>query len=103
MEEYKKAANAYRACLELDPDFKFARNNLGKSLMRAMKYDEAVEVLREAVERGQDGDEPRQNLAKALRRLGRYAEAAQVLNPDTQRGKRYEVGKRKHKRNRDRS
>lgn len=79
--------NAYRTCLELDPDFKYARNNLGLSLMKAGKLEEAAGVFREAIDRANDGKYPLRNLAKALRKLGRYSEAIEVLQKDTHRGR----------------
>ncbi len=79
LQQYKKAVVGFRECLELDPDFRYARGNLGKALMRSGKYEQAVEFLTEAVRCNADDEEPRKHLAKVLRRLGRYAEAAEVI------------------------
>jgi len=79
-------AEAYRQCLALDPDFQFAKNNLGWSLLKAGKFEEAVSVLQEAVQEGRDGKLPLRNLARALVRLGRFDQAIEVLQRDTYRG-----------------
>ena len=84
--EYEPETQAYKACLELAPDYPYARNNLGWSLMKARKYDEAVTVFRDAIQRGTDGKYPLRNLARALRRLGRFSEAIEILRQDVHRG-----------------
>jgi tetratricopeptide (TPR) repeat protein len=86
MKEYGAEAQAWQACLEQDPDYPYARNNLGWSLMKARKYDEAVTVFREAIQRGNDGKYPLRNLARTLRRLGKFSEAIDVLRQDVHRG-----------------
>lgn len=86
IKQYEDELQAYKACLELDPDYPYARNNLGWSLMKARKYEEAVVVFREAIQRGNDGKYPLRNLARALRRLGRFSEAIEVLRQDVHRG-----------------
>lgn len=84
--EYELETQAYKACLELAPDYPYARNNLGWSLMKARKYDEAATVFRDAIQCGNDGKYPLRNLARALRRLGRFSEAIEILRQDVHRG-----------------
>jgi tetratricopeptide (TPR) repeat protein len=86
IKEYEQEAAAYRTCLELEPDYPNARNNLGWSLMKAGKTEEAVPVFRDALQRGNDGKYPLRNLARALRKLGRYSEAIEVLRQDIHGG-----------------
>jgi tetratricopeptide (TPR) repeat protein len=73
----------YRACLELDPDYPYARNNLGWSLNKQGKYEEAVKVFEEAIKRGNDGKYPLRNKVGALVKLGRFREAIETLQQDT--------------------
>jgi tetratricopeptide (TPR) repeat protein len=87
LKDYKSEQSAYQACLELDPDFKYARNNLGWSLVRSGDFEQAVDVFRESMERGKDGKYPRRGLAKALRKLGRFAEAIGLCKQDIHKGK----------------
>ena len=84
--DHEATQAAYKACLELDPDFRYARNNLGLSLIRSGKNEEAVEVLQESLRRGKDGKYPLRNLARALRKLKRYAEAIEILQQDIRGG-----------------
>jgi tetratricopeptide (TPR) repeat protein len=83
----EEEANEYRSCLELDPDFPFARNNLGWSLFKASKYDDAIPIFRAAIERGNDGKLPLRNLARVLIHTRRFDEAVEVLKSDTRGGK----------------
>ena len=86
VKDHEATQAAYRTCLELVPDFPYARNNLGWSLVRSGKYEEAVEVFEESLRRGNDGKYPLRNLARALRKLKRYAEAIEILQQDTRGG-----------------
>lgn len=74
--------HAYRSCLEVEPDYPFARNNLGWSLVRQSRFAEALPVFEEAIERGNDGKYPLRNMARTLRKLGRYEEAIGYLEKD---------------------
>ncbi|MGH7824376.1 MAG: tetratricopeptide repeat protein [Candidatus Binatia bacterium] len=65
----------YRACLELDPDYRGARNNLGWALYKQHRFAEALAVFDECIARKVDGAYPRRNRARALARLGRLSEA----------------------------
>jgi tetratricopeptide (TPR) repeat protein len=84
---FDEEAESYRKCLELDPDYPYARNNLGWALLKARRNEEAVPVFQEAIERGNDGKYPLRNLADALKRLGRYQEAIEVLQKDLHGGR----------------
>jgi tetratricopeptide (TPR) repeat protein len=80
-------AEAYRKCLELDPSYPDARNNLGWSLLKAGLYEEAIPVFKDSIEGGNDGKRPLRNLAEALKRLERYDEAIAILQQDTIKGR----------------
>ena len=68
----------YRSCLEIDPDYPSARNNLGWSLMTQGRYEEALAVFDECIKRKIDGSYPLRNRARALSKLGRLAEAIEA-------------------------
>lgn len=87
LKKFADEAEAYRACLLLDPDWPFARNNLGWSLQKAGLHAAAVPVFQEAVRRGNDGKYPLRNLPKALVKAGRLEEAATLLRQDVRGGK----------------
>jgi len=87
LKNYKEEEEAYRSCLELDPDFEFARNNLGSSLMKQRRYKEALEAFEESIKRGKDGKYPIWNKCRALKKLGRYLEAIEVIQKNTTKGK----------------
>lgn len=94
LKRYPEEAESYQKCLELAPDYPFARNNLGWALMKAGGNQEAVPVLLEAITRGNDGKYPMRNLANALEKLGRYEEAVEVLNGDKFHGQLTVTAKR---------
>jgi tetratricopeptide (TPR) repeat protein len=87
LRDYQEEERHYRACLELEPDYQYVRNNLGWSLYKQHKYEEALEVFDEAIKRGSDGRYPLRNKAKTLVRLGRIPEAIEVLKQDIYKGK----------------
>jgi tetratricopeptide (TPR) repeat protein len=49
---YEDEVRSFRKCLELDPDYPAATNNLGWALVKAGNSEEAVPVLQRAVEEG---------------------------------------------------
>jgi tetratricopeptide (TPR) repeat protein len=87
LKQYKEEEKHYRSCLELDPDYPFARNNLGWSLLRQGKTEEALELFEESIKRGTDGKYPLYNKARALKKLGRFSEAIEVWKKTSSRGK----------------
>jgi tetratricopeptide (TPR) repeat protein len=91
---YSDAVTAYRACLEADPEFPQARNELGRCLIRMRDYEGAEKVLREAMATGADEPYPRRNLCTALKRMGRYTEAIDVIRGDTRSGELTSSAKR---------
>lgn len=84
--DLEEEARAYQECLQINPDYQYARNNLGWSLLKQRKDEAAVEVFEEALERGNDGKYPLRNIVRGLRRLGRLDEAISYLRRDTFRG-----------------
>ncbi len=78
LKRYQEAAQHYQLCLELDPDWPNARNNLGVTLLEQKRYEEALDVLDEAIRRGNDGRRPLQNKARVLAKLGRYEESIEA-------------------------
>jgi tetratricopeptide (TPR) repeat protein len=80
--DYSREEEHYRACLELDPDYPSARNNLGWSLCKQGRHKDALPVFEEAIKRGNDGKTPLWNKAAALKKLGCLQEAIEVLRQD---------------------
>ena len=78
---------AYRKCIELNPDNELGWNNLGYTLMMAGKCEESVPVLKEGVERSTGDSIPHKNLVKALEKLGRYSEAIAFLEDCKKQGR----------------
>ncbi len=82
LKQRHEQVRAYERCLNIDPDFPYARNNLGWALIRSGEIEKAIPVLQEALRRGNDGKYPERNLAKALERVGRYGEAIALVERD---------------------
>ena len=74
--------DAYRRCLRADPNYQFARNNLGWALLKADRPEEAIPYLEKSLRSGADGRAPIFNLANAYQRVGRLSEALEVLRRD---------------------
>jgi len=70
-----RAAESYRSCLDLYPDFEPGRRNLGVVLLEMGRPNDAVEVLEEALVRAPRSSSLHNNLGNALRAVGRPAEA----------------------------
>ena len=86
LKDYQGEEEHYRLCLELDPDYAYARNNLGWSLSKQGRYEEALEVFEETLKRGNDGKYPLRNKARTLRKLARFQEAIATWQQDIYRG-----------------
>ncbi len=87
LKQYREEEKYYHSCLELDPDYLYARNNLGWSLLKQDKDEEALKVFEESIKRGNDGKYPLYNKARALKKLGRFSEAIEVWQKTSNRGK----------------
>lgn len=61
----------YRRCVELDPDYPYAQNNLGWALNRQKRYAEAEPYLRYALEHDEDRKFAARNLYDSLERQGK--------------------------------
>ena len=61
----------YRECVELDPAFPYAQNNLGGCLNRKNCFVQAEPYLRYAVEHDEEKKKPCRNLFKTLEQLGK--------------------------------
>lgn len=70
MESYAEAEGAYRRCLEIDPEFAEALNNLGALLRDTERTDEGLAMLREAVRVRPAFASAHLNLALALEDAG---------------------------------
>ena len=76
--EHTKEEKHYRACLDLDPEFPYARNNLGWSLYRQSRLEDALATFDDCILRKVDGSDPKINRARTLERLGRLSEAIEA-------------------------
>lgn len=94
LEEYDKAIEAYKRCLEAGTDFPSlpgVYSNLGNTLVRLGRYEEAVSYLKEAISLRPGQADYYFNLGNILGRAGRYAEAIPYfemgvkLNPNNTR------------------
>lgn len=85
--DYAAEEAAYRKCLEVDPNCKYARSNLAWSLASRGELEKAVRTFQDAIDRGNDGKFPVRGLARTLRKLRRYTEAIELLEQDIHRGK----------------
>lgn len=78
LKKHTSAESYYRKCLENDPEFPSARNNLGWSLYRQGRFEEALAVFDECLALKIDGVHAQENKARALTRLGRFGEALEA-------------------------
>jgi tetratricopeptide (TPR) repeat protein len=78
LKKHTLAESYYRKCLENDPEFPSARNNLGWSLYRQGRFDEALAVFDECVSRNIDSVHAQKNKARVLARLGRFSDALEA-------------------------
>ncbi|MGE5302749.1 MAG: tetratricopeptide repeat protein [Alphaproteobacteria bacterium] len=78
LKKHASAESYYRKCLENDPEFPSARNNLGWSLYRQGRFEEALAVFDECLALRTDGVHAQENKARALTRLGRVGEALEA-------------------------
>jgi tetratricopeptide (TPR) repeat protein len=65
-----RAAENYRLCLTLNPDFDSAKRNLGVTLTELGRTDEAIALLREALAKRPDSGPLHNNLGNALQAQG---------------------------------
>ncbi|MBM3189974.1 MAG: DUF91 domain-containing protein, partial [Chloroflexi bacterium] len=86
LRDYETAVKHYLSCLEIAPDFQYARNNLGWSLLKLKRFEEALKAFEEAIRQHTPGRYALRNKARALEGLGRYDEAIATLREDTYRG-----------------
>ena len=73
--ELENAVEKYRQCVELDPSFAAAQNNLGASLADFGRIAEAAVAFERAVHLRPHDFKYRVNLAKALQLLGNRDQA----------------------------
>lgn len=76
--EYGQAAKYYRAALEIEPDFAFALQGLGKTYLASGNASAAIEPLEKAVASRPLYPAAYLALAEAHTRTGNYAEARQA-------------------------
>ena len=76
---WTKAASAYKAALEVNPDLPDIWVQYGHVLKEGGQISEAVDAYREALKRQSDNAETHVHLAHALKRLGRYEEAMEAF------------------------
>jgi tetratricopeptide (TPR) repeat protein len=74
---YRKAAEHYRAAIEVNPGYSQAWNNLGVTLDALGANDEALAAFERAVATGPRNEEAALNLVRYLIRLDKYDEARQ--------------------------
>ena len=82
VKDIAREIDAYRRCLRAEPNYQFARNNLGWALLKADRPEEAIPYLEKSLRSGADGRAPIFNLAHAYQRVGRLSEALEVLRRD---------------------
>lgn len=73
--EIKKAIEAFRQALAIDPTDKRALNNMGIALKEAGRYEQAVETFKAAVKAGTKPSKAYNNIGNAYIRMGRPSEA----------------------------
>jgi len=54
--EFEQAAEAYRAVLQLDPDYSLSRANLALALIGLNRFDDAAQVIQQGIQRGLDSN-----------------------------------------------
>jgi len=82
LQVHDKAQMAYRQGLQLAPDDRVLRNNLGLSLVFSHDYNQAIQILDALVHEPDATERNRQNLALALGLSGDDAKAQLVAARD---------------------
>jgi tetratricopeptide (TPR) repeat protein len=87
LKKHTSAESYYRKCLENDPEFPSARNNLGWSLYRQGRFEKALAVFDECLALRVDGFHAQKNKARALTRLGRFGDALEAWKQTEEDGR----------------
>jgi len=75
LKDYENEIASYKKCLELEPLFPFAMNNLGYAYEKAKDYDNALACFQKSMQTGRDENYPYRNTFRLLKKLKRYDEA----------------------------
>ena len=67
----------YKKCLDIDPQYPNALNNLGYAFEKSKDYEQALSYYRQSVKSGKDGNYPYQNIFRLLKKLKRHYEAVE--------------------------
>lgn len=86
--DLKLEEDAYRKCLDISPDYDFAKNNLAYCLYRQKKNQEALSLLDECLSQNRDLPYSANNMVRVLIALGRNKDAKALV-----RNKKYRISK----------
>lgn len=86
--DYMNEEEMYRKCLEIEPQYPYANNNLGYCLYKQKRYLDAKKVFETILEENMDLPYAANNYIRTLISLGRYKDAKSVVH-----SKKYKISK----------
>lgn len=88
--EFEHEIEAYEHCVEIEPEYPFAMNNLGYAYYRAKQYRKAKETFERCFELGIDLTYATNNYVRTLLAMKRFKDAKEfVKNPPAKVGKAF--------------
>ena len=85
IKDYENEIASYKECLESDPKYPYALNNLGWAYERLKDYKQALSYYQQSIKMGKDKSYPYRNTVKVLKKLKRYDEALAFLEKNKSR------------------
>lgn len=93
--DHNSEIDAYERCLDIDPYFDDARNNLGLAYYKIRKFPQAAEVFEKCIEMGKDLKYACSNYVVALVALGKYNAAHQFIKTSPCKVRKYALDRLK--------
>ncbi|MBI4646110.1 MAG: DUF1016 family protein [Bacteroidia bacterium] len=79
LKKYNLESDAYRLCLQVAPEYEFAKNNLAYSLYQQGMYAESMKYIKECIKENKDGEYPYYNMIRVLIKQGKYEDASKFI------------------------
>ena len=87
--DHKSEIESYQECLDIDPYFEDARNNLGLAYYKTRQYQKAVDVFKQCIDMETDLKYACSNYVVALAALGKYRTAHMFIKNSPYKVRKY--------------